>query len=89
MGMSLVFGLHRERPTDGVWTSETASRCQRVWWTVYMLERNFACTMGVPMTIHEEDITTPMPDKKDASMYVHVRISGLIFQVVRSKSLGG
>ncbi|KAH6895914.1 fungal-specific transcription factor domain-containing protein [Thelonectria olida] len=83
MGMSLVFGLHRERPTDGGWSSETVSRCQRVWWTVYILERNFACTMGVPMTIHEEDITTPMPDKKDASLYVHVRISGLIFQVIR------
>ncbi|KAK7413857.1 hypothetical protein QQX98_007274 [Neonectria punicea] len=85
--MSLVFGLHRERPTDGVWSPETASRCHKVWWTVYILERTFSSTMGVPMSIHEEDITTPMPDRdgtqNDTSLYIHVRISGLIFQVIK------
>ncbi|KAF7552408.1 hypothetical protein G7Z17_g4366 [Cylindrodendrum hubeiense] len=87
--MSLVFGLHRERPTDGVWSPETASRCHKVWWTVYILDRNFSSTMGVPMSIHEEDITTPMPDRdgaqNDVALYIHVRISGLISQVIRSK----
>ncbi|KAH8736362.1 fungal-specific transcription factor domain-containing protein [Ilyonectria robusta] len=85
--MSLVFGLHRERPTDGIWSPETADRCHKVWWTVYILERTFTSTIGVPMSVHEEDITTPMPKRDgtqhDISLYIHVRISGLIFQVIR------
>ncbi|KAH7150352.1 fungal-specific transcription factor domain-containing protein [Dactylonectria estremocensis] len=85
--MSLVFGLHRERPTDGVWSPETAIRCQKVWWTVYILEQSFSSTIGVPMSVHEEDITTPMPNRhgtqNEICLHVHVRISGLIFQVIR------
>ncbi|BCS30175.1 uncharacterized protein APUU_80478S [Aspergillus puulaauensis] len=83
--MAMTFGLHRERPTQD-WGPEVTERCHRVWWTVYVLDRAFSSSMGVPITIQDTDITTPMPEKdglrRNISLYLHVKLSSLISEVV-------
>jgi hypothetical protein len=83
----MTFGLHRERPTHD-WGPELTERCHRVWWTVYVLDRTFSSSMGVPITIQDVDITTPMPEKnglrRNISLYLHVKLSSLISEVVNS-----
>ncbi|CAG8919025.1 unnamed protein product [Penicillium salamii] len=83
--MAMTFGLHRERPSNE-WSAEATERCHRVWWTVYVLDRTFSFSMGVPISIQDSDITTPMPNwdgpGRGASLHIHVRLSQLISEVV-------
>lgn len=86
--VAVTFGLHRERPTQD-WGPSITERCQRVWWTVYVLDRTFSSSMGVPISIQDADITTTMPSRDGArdsmTLYVHVKLSNLISEVVNSK----
>ncbi|KAK4086513.1 transcriptional regulator family: Fungal Specific TF [Purpureocillium lilacinum] len=83
--VAVTFGLHRERPTQD-WGPSITERCQRVWWTVYVLDRTFSSSMGVPISIQDADITTTMPSRDGArdsmTLYVHVKLSNLISEVV-------
>ncbi|RDW70299.1 hypothetical protein BP5796_08696 [Coleophoma crateriformis] len=88
--MALVFGLHRDRPLQK-WDEQATARCIEVWWTVYILDRDFTSTMGVPTSINDNDITTPMPQpqgyQKNTALHLHVRLSRLVAQVVNKCSL--
>ncbi|RMJ04825.1 hypothetical protein CDV36_014502 [Fusarium kuroshium] len=83
--IAATFGLHRERPVHK-WGPEVAERCHRAWWTVYILDRAFSSSMGVPISIQDVDITTPMPPRdgpRDSmAMFIHVKLSTLISDVV-------
>lgn len=84
----MVFALHRDRPTQD-WDSHQSERCRRVWWTVYILDRTFSSSMGVPIAIQDSDITAPLPmqtsSQKSAALFVHVKVSSLISEVINSK----
>ncbi|RDH30767.1 fungal-specific transcription factor domain-domain-containing protein [Aspergillus welwitschiae] len=83
--MAMTFGLHRERPTND-WSPQATERCHRIWWTVYILDRTFSFSMGVPISIQDSDITTPMPQPEGPTgqpfLYFHVKLSNLISEVV-------
>ncbi|KAM6510353.1 hypothetical protein FALCPG4_017969 [Fusarium falciforme] len=83
--IAATFGLHRERPLQ-TWGTEVTERCHRAWWTVYILDRAFSSSMGVPISIQDIDITTPMPPRdgpRDSiAMFIHVKLSTLISDVV-------
>ncbi|CAI6096117.1 unnamed protein product [Clonostachys chloroleuca] len=85
--MAITFGLHRERPTRD-WGPESTLRCQRAWWTVYILDRTFSSSMGVPIAIQDFDITAKMPSRdgsrSSTALHIHVKLSNLISEVVNS-----
>ncbi|KAL3436127.1 fungal-specific transcription factor domain-containing protein [Aspergillus tetrazonus] len=64
-------------------------RCQNVWWTVYVLERQMAVLMGVPSAINDSDITASLPIDPDSTvrtmtMAIHVKLSRAFSQVVNA-----
>lgn len=85
--MALVFGLHRDRPLQD-WDEQVTARCTKVWWTLYILDRDFTSTMGVPTSISDNDITAPMSQRqgsqKNTALHIHVRLSRLVAQVVNN-----
>ncbi|VUC29758.1 unnamed protein product [Clonostachys rosea] len=88
--MAITFGLHRERPTHD-WGPDLTLRCQRAWWTVYILDRTFSSSMGVPIAIQDSDITAKMPSREGSrssnTLYIHVKLSNLLSEVVNSAYL--
>ncbi|OQE40346.1 hypothetical protein PENCOP_c006G06829 [Penicillium coprophilum] len=55
-------------------------RCQSVWWTVYVLERQISVLMGTPLSISDNDITAVLPlfpgsSLKTATLAIHVKLS--------------
>ncbi|KAJ5349943.1 hypothetical protein N7541_007670 [Penicillium brevicompactum] len=55
-------------------------RCQKVWWTVYVLERQISTLMGTPLSVSDNDITAVPPSSPDSSqqaatMMIHVKLS--------------
>lgn len=58
VSVALEYGMHTEMKSsfldDGyVW------RCRRLWWTIYILERQMSALMGVPMAVADELISAP------------------------------
>ena len=66
-------------------------RGRRIWWTVYTLDRKLSCSMGIPISIRDEDITTPLSLADDidftaSGLVIHVRICQLLGKVISSKA---
>lgn len=90
--MALLFGLHRERPPQN-WDPRTVERCQKVWWTVYILDRTFISSQGVPIaSIQDHDITAPLPKtdvaRENTIIHVYVKLARVTAEVVNSKHPG-
>ncbi|KAL7621984.1 hypothetical protein AAE478_007485 [Parahypoxylon ruwenzoriense] len=52
-------GLHTELPEDELGT-ETITCCRDLWWTLYIMDRHFSSSIGLPMSVQDSDITTPV-----------------------------
>ncbi|KAL2813207.1 fungal-specific transcription factor domain-containing protein [Aspergillus cavernicola] len=62
-------------------------RCQSIWWTVYILERQLSVLLGVPLGISDNDISTSLPNYpnsliKTVTTAIHVKLSQAFSQVV-------
>jgi hypothetical protein len=66
------------------------TRLRNIWWTCYILDRKFSSLMGAPSSVHDDDVTVPLPrpiitgDRFDA-LAIHVRVSKILTQVLNSK----
>lgn len=66
-------------------------RCRNVWWTIYILDRQMSSLLGVPLAIRDGDISASLPTftgspQKSLALEVHVKLSGMISQILDSKS---
>ncbi|KAL7622540.1 hypothetical protein AAE478_008047 [Parahypoxylon ruwenzoriense] len=77
-----VEGLHRQIPDDVV-SPEFATRCNNMWWTVYILDQEFTALMGVPPSVPEGSVTVALPIERSSSLpasalTLRIRLSRLI-----------
>lgn len=85
MRMALTYGLHRERSKGA--QEGHSGRCRSVWWTVYVLDRSFTSSMGVPTSLRDQDISITFPshqngNRKDMVLSFYARISRNLAQVI-------
>ncbi|KAM5379070.1 hypothetical protein ACJA88_005630 [Fusarium oxysporum] len=52
-------GLHTQLP-DNELGSETVTSCRDLWWTLYIMDRHFSSSLGLPMSVQDNDISTPV-----------------------------
>ncbi len=76
----------------GILTSSESEHRSRLWWTVYIIDRRLTASMGVPLLLHDADITLPLPPlpsrvEPRTAFAFHVRLSAELGQVLRGKSL--
>ncbi|KAF4978258.1 hypothetical protein FZEAL_5364 [Fusarium zealandicum] len=50
-------GLHTQLPESELGT-ETVTSCRDLWWTLYIMDRHFSSSLGLPMSVQDSDITT-------------------------------
>lgn len=72
-------GLHTELPEDELGVA-TVTRCRNLWWTLYVMDRHFSSSVGLPMTTQDSDITTPLDppsacSQKDVAINLQVKLS--------------
>ena len=60
MRIALGQGLHTDMPVDRL-GHRTVERARRAWWTVYVLDREMTSLMGLPQSIHDEDVHPQAP----------------------------
>ncbi|KMU89092.1 hypothetical protein CIHG_07025 [Coccidioides immitis H538.4] len=52
----IIMGLHLNVPQNQLPSRELQEHRNRVWWTAYILDRSWACMLGKPVSIQDEDI---------------------------------
>ncbi|KAM0493873.1 hypothetical protein ACHAP8_008896 [Fusarium lateritium] len=57
--IALLEGLHTQLP-DNELGNETVTRCRDLWWTLYIMDRHFSSSLGLPMSVQDSDISTPV-----------------------------
>ncbi len=65
-------------------------RSRKVWWTVYMLDRQMSSLMGLPLAIRDEEVSALLPkfpnqSQKNAGLELHVKLSRVIADILNSK----
>lgn len=80
-----VHGYHTN--VSGVTNSKDLIRCQNIWWTVYVLERQISVLLGAPLAINDSDITASLPNDtgsqaRTLTVAIHVKLLQAFSQVV-------
>ncbi|KAI5925663.1 fungal-specific transcription factor domain-containing protein [Camillea tinctor] len=75
-------GLHTQLPEKELGT-ETTTHCRDLWWTLYIMDRHFSSALGLPMSVQDSDITTPVNPPNvgsggDSSRSLQVNLSHLL-----------
>lgn len=81
--------MHRCVPEEVV-GAELAKRSNKLFWVVYMLERDFSAQVGGPSTIRDEDITAKLPSHNTEGldawvMSLYIRLSRLTARILTSE----
>jgi proline utilization trans-activator len=82
--------MHTSMQAQGL-EDKYVERCRKVWWTVYVLDRQMSSLMGVPLAIRDEDISASLPTfsgslQKVLALEIHVQLSRVIAQILNSTS---
>ncbi|KAL6899918.1 hypothetical protein GGI43DRAFT_427621 [Trichoderma evansii] len=86
--LCVIEGWHRHMPPAQVGVDHS-QRCNTIFWTAYILDREFGTLVGAPSSIRDEDITTKLPTEIDnfarsTALELQIRLARLT-----AKILGG
>ncbi|OAP59708.1 hypothetical protein AYL99_07006 [Fonsecaea erecta] len=86
--MALENGMHTEMRSQQV-DSSLPQRCRKVWWTIYILDRQMSSLMGVPMGIADESISAELPTFPDqpqraTGMSIQIKLSKVLAQILNT-----
>ncbi|KIW77665.1 hypothetical protein Z517_07497 [Fonsecaea pedrosoi CBS 271.37] len=85
---SLENGMHTEMRSQQV-DSDLSQRRRKVWWTVYILDRQMSSLMGVPMGIADESISAELPTfsgqpQRSTAMNIQINLSRVLAQILNT-----
>ncbi|KAJ4016255.1 hypothetical protein NW766_004447 [Fusarium irregulare] len=83
-------GLHTQLP-DNELGSETVTRCRDLWWTLYIMDRHFSSSLGLPMSVQDSDISTPVNppnvgSQDDSARSLQVNLSHLLSVILTKQT---
>lgn len=87
--IALEQGMHTNMQDEGL-DQNYVQRCRKVWWTVYILDRQMSSLMGVPLAVRDEDISASLPTcsgtlQQALALELNVKLSRIISQILTSR----
>ncbi|RGP73191.1 positive activator of transcription [Fusarium longipes] len=87
MRVALGQGMHTDMPVDQLGDG-IVERSRRIWWTVYVLDREMTSLMGLPQSVHDDDIHPALPHfggskQRVAALHMQIRLCRSIASVGR------
>ncbi|KAL4738952.1 hypothetical protein BDV11DRAFT_205570 [Aspergillus similis] len=78
MRMAMSYGMHTRMPI-GDSDQQVVERCQKIWWTVYILDRHLTSIQGLPQSVDDHFVQTDLPSfmgspEKIATMSMHIKL---------------
>ncbi|KAJ4327715.1 hypothetical protein N0V84_001822 [Fusarium piperis] len=85
ISMALQTGIHTEMKSQYL-DEKYVQRCRLVWSTLYILERNMASLLGVPLLVADDYISTPYPvcprnRQRTATLEIQIKISKILSKI--------
>jgi hypothetical protein len=81
--------MHTQLPED-VLGDATVARCRNLWWSLYIMDRHFSPSLGLPMALQDSDITTlinsPTSSLQNLTFSLQVRITRMLSFIIGSRS---
>ncbi|KAM0327639.1 hypothetical protein ACHAQA_005932 [Verticillium albo-atrum] len=81
-------GLHTPLPEQEL-GARTVKRCRNLWWTLYIMDRQFSTSLGLPMSMQDGGITTHLSlpgenSQEDTALVLQVKLSQLLSHILSS-----
>lgn len=91
MRMAMAEGLHTQMPIEYLGES-FVQRCRKIWWTVYILDREMTSLMGLPQSLNDDHVNALLPTfpgagQKTAGIGMQIKLSRIIAEINSSKCL--
>ena len=90
MRLAMAQGMHTRMPVEHLGEKEV-QRCRKIWWTIYILDREMTSLMGLPQSINDDHIHTELPVFAEAqrtqSLHMHIKLSRIVAEINSSKPL--
>lgn len=88
MRIALAQGMHTDMPVTDL-GDPLVQRCRKIWWTVYILDRQMTSLMGLPQNIRDEDITCRLPTfagstQRTAGLDMQIKLARIYADISRS-----
>ncbi|KAJ5551501.1 hypothetical protein N7461_006199 [Penicillium sp. DV-2018c] len=82
--MAMSYGMHTSMPVE-VLGYDMVQRCSKIWWTIYILDREMTSLMGLPQSINDRHVQTQLPSFTDPSetlsLGMHIKLSQIVAEV--------
>lgn len=90
MRLAMAQGMHTRMPAESL-GENMVQRCRKIWWTIYILDREMTSLMGLPQSINDDHVHTDLPVfpgsvLKTASLHMHIKLSRITAEINSSKS---
>lgn len=88
MRIAMAQGMHTSMPVEAL-GHDMVQRSGKIWWTIYILDREMTSLMGLPQSINDRYVQTQLPTFADPSetmsLGMHIKLSQIIAEVNSSK----
>lgn len=89
MRMAMSHGMHTCMPIKELGL-HIVERCRKIWWTVYMLDRQMTCVQGLPQSVDDRFVQTSLPSSpglhgKTAMLDMHIKLCRRVAEINNSK----
>ncbi|GKU20030.1 unnamed protein product [Fusarium langsethiae] len=93
MRVALGQGMHTDMPVDQL-GERIVERSRRIWWTVYVLDREMTSLMGLPQSVHDDDIHPALPhfdgsSQRAAALNMQIRLCRSIASIIGVYGMNG
>lgn len=83
-------GMHTDMPVMDL-GEDFVQRCRKVWWTIYVLDRQMTSLLGLPQSVRDEGFNCQLPSysgsvQRTAAMNMQVKFARVVAEVSRSTS---
>ena len=87
--MAFGYGMHTDMPIADI-GDVTVQRCRKIWWTVFILDRQMTSLMGIPQSMRDDEITCRLPTfptspQRAAALDMQIKLSRIYADIARSR----
>ncbi|KAI5456598.1 Zn(II)2Cys6 transcription factor [Mariannaea sp. PMI_226] len=79
-------GIHTQLPESELGI-ETVTWCRDLWWTLYIMDRHFSASVGLPMSVQDSDMTVDPPNvdsQGDSARSLQVNLSHSLSVILKT-----
>jgi proline utilization trans-activator len=89
MRIALIQGMHTDMPVENL-GQPLVQRCRKIWWTVYILDRQMTSLMGLPQSVQDDDISCQVPTfsgsaQQAAALNMQIKLARIYAEIAKSK----